>query len=134
MGGKSEIRVSLEDEPGAVSGSKWPQAETHQHAAGQGAVAAVPLSNQIVAHFQTPPIKFFRSGNSKGPEDHRRLHLPRLVGYQMIMLTHLGNRSNYSASTDTGYCQFSLCLLTVYWSEDDVYTNSLSSTNQANGG
>jgi hypothetical protein len=34
---------------------------------GQGAVAAFPLSNQMVAHFQTPPIKFFRSGNSKGP-------------------------------------------------------------------
>jgi hypothetical protein len=47
MGGKSEIRVSLEDEPGTVSRLKWLQAETRQHA-----------------------TKFFLSGNSKSLEDH----------------------------------------------------------------
>ena len=44
MGGKSEISVRLEDEPGAVSGSKWLRAETRQHA-----------------------TKFFRSGEFQKP-------------------------------------------------------------------
>jgi hypothetical protein len=29
-----------------------------------------------IGTLQTPPIKFFRLGKSKGPEDHKRLHLP----------------------------------------------------------
>ena len=100
MGGKSEIRVSLEDEPGAVSGSKWPQAETHQHAAGREPSLPSRCRSRSIARFKRHQLSSFVR-EFKRPRRSQKAAPTRLVDYRMIMLIHLENRSNHSASIDT---------------------------------
>jgi hypothetical protein len=96
VGGKSEIRVSLEDEPGAVSGSKWPQAETHRACRWQGAVAVFPLSNRkALARSKRHQLSSFVWGSQKAQKITKGCTC-QAGGYQMIMLVHLENRSNHS--------------------------------------
>ena len=103
--GRVRLGFRLKDEPGAVSGSKWPQAETHQHAAGREPSLPFPAVEPKVFTLRTPPIKFFRSGIQKAQKIPEGCTC-QAGGYQMIMLIHLENRSNHSANTDTEYRHF----------------------------
>src|ERR1700722_10211369 len=72
VGGRSEIRVSLEDEPGAVSGSKWLQAETRQHAANRE--PSLPSRCRTKGQLSS-----FVRGIQKAPEDHCQMMAFALV-------------------------------------------------------